>query len=400
MIQEHFDNSTLEEILNSVEGKYNLIKNEYLNSNKKRGNPAEGIFEFIENLRKSPSIGPCLEGKIFSSACRGARQGCFFLKSASTNAGKTRTSVFDACRLAFPIRWSHEQNTFVEEVISITGEFRQPRKVLFIITEMDKEELQTIMLAYLSGVDEDHILTGGYDLGELSRVKYAANIITKYEEYFIIEEISDPNLINVETTIKKYATIDKVKYVFFDYIHTTASMMSQFTKNGLREDVVLMLMANQLKQIAKDYNVFVFSATQVNASAMIDDGSFKNESCIRGSKAVADKADMGCVMTAISEKVWNIILPDLRVAAREGLVDPSMIEDRTMRPTHVLDIYKMRRGRYKNVRIWTNVHLGTGYRKDLFITSADNRPISNFMDIFSTIEQPITFWKNELKESN
>ena len=39
-------------------------------------------------------------------------------------------------------------------------------------------------------------------------------------------------------------------------------------------------------------------------------------------------------------------------------------------------------------------------RKDLFITSADNRPISNFMDIFSTIEQPITFWKNELKESN
>ena len=400
MIQEHFDNSTLEEILNSVEGKYNLIKNEYLNSNKKKGNPAEGIFELIENLRKSPSIGPCLEGKIFSSACRGARQGCFFLKSASTNAGKTRTSVFDACRLAFPIRWSHEQNTFVEEVISITGEFRQPRKVLFIVTEMDKEELQTIMLAYLSGVDEDHILTGGYDLGELSRVKYAANIITKYEEYFIIEEISDPNLINVETTIKKYATIDKVKYVFFDYIHTTASMMSQFTKNGLREDVVLMLMANQLKQIAKDYNVFVFSATQVNASAMIDDGSFKNESCIRGSKAVADKADMGCVMTAISEKVWNIILPDLRVAAREGLIDPSMIEDRTMRPTHVLDIYKMRRGRYKNVRIWTNVHLGTGYRKDLFITSADNRPISNFMDIFSTIEQPITFWKNELKESN
>ena len=400
MIQEHFDNSTLEEILNSVEGKYNLIKNEYLNSNKKKGNPAEGIFELIENLRKSPSIGPCLEGKIFSSACRGARQGCFFLKSASTNAGKTRTSVFDACRLAFPIRWSHEQNTFVEEVISITGEFRQPRKVLFIVTEMDKEELQTIMLAYLSGVDEDHILTGGYDLGELSRVKYAANIITKYEEYFIIEEISDPNLINVETTIKKYATIDKVKYVFFDYIHTTASMMSQFTKNGLREDVVLMLMANQLKQIAKDYNVFVFSVIQVNASDMIDDGSFKNESCIRGSKAVADKADMGCVMTAISEKVWNIILPDLRVAAREGLIDPSMIEDRTMRPTHVLDIYKMRRGRYKNVRIWTNVHLGTGYRKDLFITSADNRPISNFMDIFSTIEQPITFWKNELKESN
>ena len=94
----------------------------------------------------------------------------------------------------------------------------------------------------------------------------------KYHDYFIIEEISSPDLNNVEATIKKYATVDDVHYVFFDYIHTTASMMAQFTKSGLREDVVLMLMANQLKQVAKDYNVFIFSATQVNSMAMMDDG--------------------------------------------------------------------------------------------------------------------------------
>ena len=320
------------------------------------------------------------------------------MKSASTNAGKTRTSVFDACRLAYPIRWSHEQEVFIEELSGATGEFRQPRKVLFIVTEMDKEELQTIMLAYLSGVNEDHILTGKYDLGELSRVKYAAHIIEKYSGYFIIEEISDPNLVNVEATIKKYATIDEVKYVFFDYIHTTASMMSQFSKNGLREDVVLMLMANQLKQIAKDYNVFIFSATQVNAMAMMDDGDFKNEACIRGSKAVADKADMGYVMTRVSEKTWNALLPSLRVAARDGKIDPKIFEDENWKPTHILDIYKMRRGRYKNVRIWSHIHLGTGYRKDIFITTADNQPIS-IIDLFdSAWEKPINFWRDEIKE--
>jgi replicative DNA helicase len=399
-IQERFDNATIEDILNSVEGKYNLIRNDYLNGGRKKGDPSEGIFELIENLQKAPNIGPSLEGKIFSSACRGAREGCFFLKSASTNAGKTRTSVFDACRLAFPVRWSHEQETFIEEVAGATGEFRQPRKVLFIVTEMDKEELQTIMLAYLSGVDEDKILRGKYDeFGELTRVKYAASIIQKYHEYFIIEEISDPNLTNIEATIRKYATVDEVKYVFFDYIHTTASMMSQFTKNGLREDVVLMLMANQLKQVAKDYNVFIFSATQVNAAAMSDDGEFKNEACIRGSKAVADKADMGYVMTRVSDKTWNSLVPTLRTAAREGLIDPAIIEDINMRPTHILDIYKMRRGRYKNVRIWSHIHLGTGYRKDLFITTADNQPISNFVDIFSSaLEKPIHFWRDEVKE--
>lgn len=301
----------------------------------------------------------------------------------------TRTSVFDACRLAYPVRWSHNKQTFIEEVDK-DGVFREPRKVLFIVTEMDKEELQTIMLAYLSGVDEDHILTGKYELGEMSRVKYAAKIIEKYSGYFIIEEISEPNLTNVEATIKKYVTIDNIKYCFFDYIHSTASMINQFSKNNLGEHTILMMMANQLKQIAKDYNIFIFSATQVNVGAMMDDGEFKNETCIRGSKAVSDKADMGYVMTRVNDKIWNMIQPDLRAACRAGIIDETILNNPDKRPTHILDIYKMRRGRYKNVRIWTNLHLGTGRREDLFMTTSDNQPIGDTIDLFSSaIELPI-----------
>ena len=398
LVQEHFDNSSLEDILNSVESKYNIIRKDFLNGDKKKSNPSDGIFELIEELQKNPNIGPCLEGKIFNHACRGARAGCFYLKSASTNAGKTRTSVFDACKLAYPIRWSHDLNCFIRDVEKETGEFLQPRKVLFIVTEMDKEELQTIMLAYLSGVDEDHILRGRYEeLGELTRVKYAAKIMKDYSEYFIIEEISEPNLVNVEATIKKYATLDQVKYIFFDYIHTTASMMNQFSKNNLREDSILMMMANQLKQLAKDYNVFIFSATQVNAGAMMDDGEFKNETCIRGAKSIADKADMGYIMTRVSDKVWNNLLPSFQLAVRDGRLDSNLIVNK---PTHIIDIYKMRRGQYKNVRIWLNLHLGTGYRKDLFITNADNCPISTsgIIEIVSPlVESPIKDWEKELK---
>ena len=382
-VQQHLDDSSIEEILNSVEKKYAEIRNDFLNGGRLKGDPAEGINKLIEDLRQSPSIGPSLEGKIFSSACRGARDGCFFLKSASTSAGKTRTSVFDACHLAYPERWSWEKENFISEV-DAEGEVRQPRKVLFIVTEMDKEELQTIMLAYLSGVDEDHILTGKYEGcgAEYTRVQYAAEIMKKYSGYFIIEEISEPNLQNVEATIKKYATVDGVKYVFFDYIHTTASLVSQFTRNGLREDVVLMLMANQLKQLAKDYNIFIFSSTQVNAAAMgNDEMEFMDEKTIRGSKAVADKADIGYVMTRVSDKGWNSVLPSIKVAIRQGVISPEVLD---YKPTHVLDIYKMRRGRYKMVRIWTRLHLGTGYRKDLFITTAENQPIDEPMDLFSS----------------
>ena len=392
-LQERFDNSTLEDILNNIEGKYNIIRNDYVNGGRKKGDPSEGIFKLIEEFQKKPNIGPSLEGKIFSSSCRGARSGCFYLKSASSGSGKTRTSIFDACRIAYPMRYSQEKNAFIIEK-NKDGSERIARKTLFIVTEMDKEELQTIMLAYLSGVNESHILTGHYEFGELNRVRFAAKIMKTYKDYFIVEEISDPNLTNIEATIKKYATVDNIKFCFFDYIHTTQSMVSQFQKNNLNEATILMMMANQLKQLAKDYGIFIFSATQVNMGAMADDGEFKNEMNIRGSKAVADKADFGYVMTKIGSKTWNSIMGTLKQAAREGIIDPKYIDDENYRPTHILDIYKNRRGSYKNVRIWIKLDLGSGYRKDLFITTAENEPLVEPIDLFSSAIEEIIDWRN------
>lgn len=290
-VQQHFEESSIEDILESVEGKFNEIRNNYLNGTKTKNDAGAGVFNLLKELETKPIMGKELEGEIFSAACRGAREGCLYLKSASTNSGKSRTAVFDACHVCYPIRWSHEHGTFIREVNS-EGEMRDPVRVLFIVTEMDIDEIQTIMLAYLSGVDEDHILKSRYDVGEKERVNFAAKIMENYTGYFIIEEISEPNLTNVEAKIKKYATVDQIKYIWFDYIHTTASMMSQFSKSNLREDTVLMLMTNQLKQIARDYHVFIFSATQVNANAMEDNGEFKNEMCIRGSKAIADSNEL------------------------------------------------------------------------------------------------------------
>lgn len=116
-------------------------------------------------------------------------------------------------------------------------------------------------------------------------------------------------------------------------------------------------------------------------------------------ETVEKKCDMGYIMTRVSDKVWNSIAQNLRVAAREGLLDPKYLEDQNYRPTHIIDIYKMRRGRYKNVRIWVNLHLGTGRRIDLFMTTADNQPIRGVMDLFSSAtEKEIITWRNELND--
>ena len=232
---QRFEDSSIDEILMSIESKYNQIKADFINGGKHSGNAAAGLNELVLELMKNPEIGPSLCGRFFSTACRGARLGKYYLRSAASGTGKTRLAVFDACKIAFPIHYSHKSCTFVVDK-DREGNVKPAEKTLVITTEMGKDEIQTIVLAYLSGVNESHILTGHYDIGEMDRVFYASQIVEKYQEYFYIEEISDPNLTNVESTIKRYATIEGVQYVFYDYIFSSPSLVAQFADSKLRED--------------------------------------------------------------------------------------------------------------------------------------------------------------------
>ena len=97
---------------------------------------------------------------------------------------------------------------------------------------------------------------------------------------------------------------------------------------------------------------------------------------------------MGYVMTRIPDKGWLQMKANLMKSVRDGTIPPEYIEDAT-RPTHILDIYKMRRGRYKMIRIWIRLHLGTGERKDLFMTNALNQPMTDPIDLFSSASERI-----------
>lgn len=58
----------------------------------------------------------------------------------------------------------------------------------------------------------------------------------------------------------------------------------------------------------------------------------------------------------------------------------------------------MRRGRFKNIRIWTKLDLGNGYREDLFMTSADNQPIEFQPIRFQVMDElAIKDWKENIE---
>lgn len=73
---------------------------------------------------------------------------------------------------------------------------------------------------------------------------------------------------------------------------------------------------------------------------------------------MADKADTACLIA----KVEPEDLEQIQEYTKEFGV-----------PTHVTDIYKIRSGSYKGVRIWSKMNLGTGRKDDLFLTDSNNK---------------------------
>ena len=134
----------------------------------------------------------------------------------------------------------------------------------------------------------------------------------------------------------------------------------------VREDVALGMLSTALKDIAVELDVFMRSATQVNGDLMEIKG-IRDQRCIRGAKSIADKIDCGMVTA--------------KVVPQELLTLDKLIKEKGILPNQVSDIYKMRRGRFNDIRIWTEMDLGTCRIKDLFVTDVNLKPVIDFFPL-------------------
>lgn len=219
------------------------------------------------------------------------------------------------------------------------------------------------MLAFLSNVEEDHILNGKYEGDEEDRVREAAKILAESPLY--VEELPDFSLKDVEDKIKKNIRDHDVKYVFHDYIHTSLKILEEITRRSggvnLREDNILFILSNKLKDICNTYGVFIESATQLNGDWK--EAKIPDQNLLRGAKAIADKIDYGSILL-------NVTTEDIE--ALEPILSSNVFE----RPTIKLSIYKNRRGKYKGVILWCKANLGCCRIQPMFCTSYDYEMIS------------------------
>ena len=355
MQEDLLDNASLEDIANKVDEKIEAIRYQYVDESfGEAQQAAEGIFELIEKFKEHPEVGVPLYGPLINTVTRGARLKKFYLRSAATGIGKTRSMIADCCYIGC--------NKIYDENFGWIGS-GPAEPVLFITTEQELEEIQTMMLAFLSNVNEEHILNGEYDDGEEERVIQAARLLKESPIY--VEELPDFSLQDVENKIKKNIRDHDVKYVFHDYIHTSMKILEEITKRSggvkLREDNILFMLSTRLKDICNQYGVFIMSATQLNGD--YQDSKTPDQNLLRGAKAIADKIDYGAILLSVK---------DDDLVSLENILSTSIFE----KPTIKMSIYKNRRGRYKGVILWCKADLGCCRIKPMFCTTYDYEMVS------------------------
>ena len=359
------DNSSLEEIADRVDRKISDIRLKYVDDTTGEAIQAgKGVLQLIQKFKDHPEVGVPLYGRLVNTVTRGARLKKFYLRSAATGIGKTRSMIADACNIAC--------NKIYDESFGwIKNGTSEP--TLFITTEQELEEIQTMMLAFLSNVNEEHIINDEYEGDEEERVIKAGEILESSPLY--VEELPDFSLKDVENTIKKNIRDHDVKYIFHDYIHTSLKILEEITKRSggvkLREDNILFMLSNKLKDICNQYGVFIMSATQLNGD--YQEAKTPDQNLLRGAKSIADKIDYGSILLSVKEE---------DIDALDSILSSNIFE----KPTIKMSVYKNRRGRYKGIIMWCKADLGTCRIQPMFCTTYDYELI-NMDDIKIIVEK-------------
>ncbi len=325
----YFDSLSLTDIADAIETLMLKIRTEYVDHTTDESISASaGIDELFDSLGKDPDVGQPMYGNMINTITRGMRLGKFYLRSAATGVGKTRTMVADFCNCGCNKIW--KDGEWVDNGLAFPS--------FFLSTELELDELQTMMVAFLADINEENILNNTLSFEERERIKVAIEIIKESPLY--IEVIPDFSLKDIENAIKRSIRIYSTQYFFIDYIHTSMKILEEITKRSggvrLREDNILFLLSVKLKEIATEYNVFILSSTQLNQDWKSAD--IPDQNLLRGAKSIADKIDTGMLLLDVTEE------------DKEKL--QSVISNGMGMPNVKMSIYKNRRGSYNKCYLW------------------------------------------------
>ena len=365
-INQRFKELTTADILKEVKKKLLNVEKEYTqNETVQTWDLENEIDSVIGSFGSEEGIGLPVNGKIFSSIINGAELGALTIRSLASGVGKTRLAVADACKLAFPFFYSEPKGKWIKN--------GSCEPTLFIMTEQKPEQIIKMVLAYLTGIEESKFRFNTLTNEEKARLEIARKIIQHYKTLKLMR-IPNPTIEQIKLSVREEVILSQRRYVFFDYIFISPGVLDEFRGHALRNDEVLLLMATALKDLAIEQNVSIFTSTQVYAKAD-DNSEIRNEASLAGGRATINKADNGIIGARPSKDEIDILQKDGTLAS--GLI-----------PNIVFDVFKVRSGRWTQVRIWSYFNTGTLRLTDLFVTDSRMNPINDFFE-----NQPEANWE-------
>ena len=364
-VNREFEDLTIDDILDAVKRKVLGIEHNFIqNDVTQTASAYTDIQDIIDNAASYSDVGVPVQGEILNEVLSGARKGALIIRSAGSGTGKTRQAVGDACLIAYPMRYESQIGEWVQR--------GSGKKVLFIATEQTMQEIQKMILAYLTGFNESKFRYGNFSKEEERIIKQALWVMKEYEDNFYIVQMPSPRIDLVKNLVREQVLLHDIEYVFYDYIFICPSLLTEFHGVALRNDEILLMFSTALKELAVELDVCMFTSTQVNANAD-SNVNIRNESSIAGSRAIINKADIGMVMARPTKE-------EIDFFSGGGQAVPNV----------VTDIYKVRSGEWSQVRIWSYVDLGNLRKEDLYMT--DNR-----MEIIHDYERRYSYeidWEN------
>lgn len=357
-----FEKKSIKDIISFFDKKNLKAKSMFVfgdeSSQRKAGDNAE---ELREEMKQSPSYGLNTESQYLNTVTRGFILRNFILETRDTGTGKTRIGIKRLLDITAPYIWSFEENDFVENPNGMNN------AALYLGTEMDiYKELEPMMWAFVSGVDEKKIKDNELTKEEDARVDKAIEIL-KHTKLFLKDE-ANYDVTYLWNIVEEYKIKHNICAVAIDYLELTSAMTAEYVEQtrgmGVREDQILLNLSSNIKNIAKEFNVCIIGFTQTTDEARRD--GVRDQRAVKGARSLPNKVDVGIVTFEPTKKEMQMIEP---IIHKLGLT-------KHKEPNICYTIYKNRGNDIKSIKIWGYQDLGNMYYHDMFCTNKYYEPIN------------------------
>ena len=362
---ENLNKYTIQDIINHYDGINLDIRQEFLSgmTETECNEAGEGLDEFLDRLSETPLYGVSFLSDMLNAATRGLMDGQLTCFSSPSGIGKTSVACGLTALLCAPRYWDSGQGKFVD------NPHKTRNGASYVQYELDNiTELSPKFLAFITDIPVSKMLDNDLTDEERARLKEGSKILKESNIHMVY--MPDFTRQSIDDTVKQHIIKYGIDFLVMDYISDVPSLNAEMVKAnggvGLRTDQVLAGFSSFLKDIARKYNIPVYTMTQTNAN-LGTEATVGAES-ISGSRAVANKLDIGGVFLNLrpkEEKAYEEIKTQI---VQRGF------GHKMCDPTHIYHMYKTRFGSLpQNVKIWVNFNNGTCRMVDCFCTDWQNK---------------------------